>query len=59
MPIDSKNLIEQMPEKSVFDDLEEDLDKEEKSMIQVHAPSENPYLKVESQKIVPKEEPLP
>jgi hypothetical protein len=45
MPIDSKNLIEQVPEKSVFD-LEEDLDKEEKSMIQVHAPSENPYLSV-------------
>jgi len=32
MPIDSKILIEQIPEKSVFD-LEEDLDKEEKSMI--------------------------
>ena len=44
MPIDSKNLIEQMPEKSVFDDLEEDLDKDEKSMIQAHAHSENPYL---------------
>jgi hypothetical protein len=43
MPVNSNNLIEQIPEKSVFD-LEEDLDKDEKSMIQVHEPSENPYL---------------